>query len=399
MSEQRIFTRKPTAKRPFHILAKPIGPLCNLDCAYCFYLDKTQYYPGQNRFDMDDALLEAHVRNYIESQPAGCREVTFGWQGGEPTLRGIDFYRKAVALQRKYARPGMHIVNTLQTNGVLINDEWAQFLADHQFLVGISLDGDEELHDHFRKTRSGQGTYQSVVKGLRCLQRYRVEYNVLTVVQAHNGDHGTRVYQHLVSLGAQFIQFIPVVESIAGEGISSRSVSAQQFGQFMIDVFEEWRQHHIGQVFVSHFDNALGMSLGLPSSICVHAQRCGDNLAVEHNGDVYSCDHFVFPEFKLGNLREHDYPDLIETPIQQSFSERKPIGSQLHCQGCPQWDLCHGACPAQRLNDRGELSLTAPHHLCAGYKQFFTHLRPYLRAMGKCLRAGKTAQQYQDLLG
>ncbi|MCF8777303.1 anaerobic sulfatase maturase [Vibrio sp. IRLE0018] len=398
MQPAHIPVTKPRAKRPFHVLAKPIGPVCNLDCDYCFYLDKTEYYPQTKRFDMSDDALEAHIKSYIESQPVGCGEVTFGWQGGEPTLRGVEFYQRAVALQRKHARAGMQIVNTLQTNGILLDDQWGDFLRRHHFLVGISLDGDKELHDHYRKTRSGKGSYDQVVRGLRVLQKHQVEFNVLTVVQNHNGAYGKRVYQHLKALGARFIQFIPIVEPVKGKGVSSRSVSPEQFGQFMIDVFETWRQHDMGEVFVSHFDNALGMQLGMPSSICVHAPQCGDNLVIEHNGDAYSCDHFVYPEFKLGNVRERDYPDLIETPIQQQFSLRKPMGSQLHCQGCSQRYLCHGACPAQRIDDNGELSLTAKHYLCAGYFAFFSHIQPYLRAMGECLRRQLPASAYRQFL-
>ncbi|KHA60687.1 arylsulfatase [Vibrio variabilis] len=383
-----IPTTKAKAKRPFHILSKPIGPLCNLDCEYCFYLDKTDYYPQTRKFDMDEATLELHIKSYIESQPVGCSEVTFGWQGGEPTLRGLEFFQRVVELQSRYARHGMNIVNTLQTNGVLINDHWAAFLKQNNFLVGISIDGDAELHDHYRKTRSGKGSYRQVIQGLKTLQKHQVETNVLTVIQNHNGDHGKRIYRHLKQLGVRFIQFIPIVEPEKGKGVSKRSVSPQQFGQFMVDVFEEWRKEDIGKVFVSHFDNALGMHLGMPSSICVHAPQCGENLVIEHNGDVYSCDHFVFPEFKIGNINQRDYPDLIETPIQQQFSARKPIGSETHCQRCEQRSLCHGACPAQRIDESGEISISAKHYLCGGYYQLFSHLRPYLEAMGQCLKRG-----------
>ncbi|WP_238322137.1 SPASM domain-containing protein [Vibrio mexicanus] len=272
------------------------------------------------------------------------------------------------------------------------------FLKQNHFLVGISIDGDEELHDYYRKTKAGRGSYRQVIEGLRVLQRHQVETNVLTVIQNHNGGHGRRVYQHLKSLGVQFIQFIPIVEPEKGKGVSSRSVSDIQFGQFMIDVFEAWREADIGKIFISHFDNALGMSLGMPSNICVHSPQCGDNIVMEHNGDVYSCDHFVYPEFKLGNLKQKDYPDLIETPIQQQFSTRKPIGSQLHCMRCDQRDLCNGACPAQRINDEGELAIDAKHVLCAGYYAFFSHLRPYLRAMGECVRRNIPATYYQKFL-
>lgn len=398
MQSTIIPTAKVKAKRPFHILAKPIGPLCNLDCEYCFYLDKTQYYPGTKRFDMSLDELEAHVKNYIESQPANCREVTFGWQGGEPTMRGIDFYRHAVRLQNHYRRPTMAITNTIQTNGVLLNDEWARFLKQNRFLVGVSIDGDEELHDHFRKSRSGRGSYQQVIRGLRVLQKHKVETNILTVIQRHNGDYGRRVYRHLKQLGAQYIQFIPIVEPVQGQGVSHRSVTPHQFGQFMIDVFDEWRKADVGKVFISHFDNALGMHLGLPSSNCVHSPACGDNLAMEHNGDVYSCDHFVYPEFKLGNIRRNDYPDLIETPIQQQFSQRKRIGAQLHCLDCSQRSLCHGGCPAQRVSEQGELSTSSKQYLCQGYYAFFSYIRPYLTAMGECIKRQLPAIYYARFL-
>jgi len=393
-----IPSHPPKAKRPFHVLVKPIGPLCNLDCEYCFYLDKQLYYPEQRRFDMADSVLESHVRDYIASQPASCQEVVFGWQGGEPTLRGVEFFERAVVLQKKYARPGMQVTNTLQTNGVLIDEKWARFLKQHDFLVGVSLDGDEPLHDTYRKTRSGKGSHQAVIRGLKCLLAHQVEVNVLCVVQNNNGDHGARVYRYLTSLGVQFLQFIPVVEAVPGKGVSHRSVGAKQFGRFMIEVFEAWRAHDIGRVFVSHFDNALGMTLGMPSSSCVHAPMCGDNIVLEHNGDVYSCDHFVYPQFKLGNVNRSDYPDLIETPIQQQFSERKPRGLQLHCAACPQRSLCHGACPAQRINALGELDINAGHYLCQGYYAFFGHIRPYLQAMANCLRHRLPATAYQRFM-
>ncbi len=393
-----ITTVKPSARNPFHVLIKPIGPLCNLDCDYCFYLDKTDLFPNQNRFDMSDEVLEAHIKGYIESQPRGTREVTFGWQGGEPTLRGIDFYQRALAFQKLHKREEMTVVNTFQTNGVLIDEEWAVFFKKHRFLVGISIDGDEELHNYHRKHRNGKGSYKQVLRGLKLLQKHKVEYNVLTVVQSHNGSYGRRVYQHLTSLGVQFIQFIPVVEAVKGSGVFERSVGSEQFGKFMRDVFDAWREKDIGQVFVSHFDNALGMTLGMPSSICVHSPKCGDNLVIEHNGDVYSCDHFVFPEFKLGNIKRSEYPDLIETPIQQSFGQGKQEASDLHCVTCSQRHLCHGACPAQRINANGEISFKEKHYLCEGYFVFFSHIQPYLKAMSDCLRQQLPVVYYSHFL-
>ncbi|WP_165313748.1 anaerobic sulfatase maturase [Vibrio ziniensis] len=393
-----ITTVKPSACNPFHVLVKPIGPLCNLDCDYCFYLDKSELFPNKNRFDMSDEALEAHIKAYIEGQPSGTNEVTFGWQGGEPTLRGIEFYKKAIAFQHHYKRHGMTVVNTFQTNGVLLDDDWALFLKQHHFLVGISIDGDEQLHNHFRKYRNGKGSYLQAVRGLRLLQKYGVEYNVLTAVQANNGSHGRRVYQHLVSLGAEFIQFIPVVEAVVDVGISDRSVGSEQFGHFMIDVFNAWREKDIGKIFVSHFDNALGMSLGMPSSICVHSPKCGYNLVIEHNGDVYSCDHFVYPEFKLGNIERNNYPDLIETPIQQSFACGKLVASDLHCVNCSQRRLCHGACPAHRITLSGRISFKEKQYLCEGYFIFFTFVQPYLNAMKKCLMKKLPITYYLNMI-
>ncbi len=393
-----IPVEKVTAHHSFHVLLKPIGPLCNLDCDYCFYLDKADYFPDRTRFEMGDDVLESHIKSYIEGQPRDCREVTFGWQGGEPTLRGLPFYRRAVSLQTKYQRAGMRIVNTFQTNGILIDDCWAQFFKQHDFLVGISIDGDEELHDHYRKTRSGHGSYHKVLKGLQCLQRNGVDYNVLATVHAHNGNHGERVYQHLTSVGAKFIQFIPVVEAIKGQGVSKRSVGSEQFGRFMLEVFDCWRKKDIGRVFVSHFDNALGMNLGMPSSVCVHSQSCGNNLVTEHNGDTYSCDHFVYPENKLGNIKRSDYPELIETPIQQDFSLGKKSASDTFCDKCDQRDLCHGGCPAQRIGTTGELSFGNRHYLCESYYLFFSTIRPYLNAMSECLRNQVSVCHYLNFM-
>lgn len=398
MNIQNRIKIKTTSDRPFHILSKPVGALCNMKCDYCFYLNKKEHYPESTRFDMSLETLEAHIKNYIQAQPAGCREVTFGWQGGEPTMRGLGFYRHAVALQKKHRRAGMNIVNTIQTNGLLLNDEWAAFFSRHRFLVGISIDGDHELHDRYRKNNSGRGSYQQVVRGLRVLQKHNVETNILTVIQNHNGDFGARVYGHLKQLGAQFIQFIPVVEAVAGQGVSGRSVTPEQFGQFMIDVFDEWRKEDIGQIFIGHFDNALGMHLGMPSSSCVHSRQCGDNLVMEHNGDVYSCDHFVYPAHKVGNINHLNYPDLIETAVHRSFSQRKLLGSQANCMGCSQRSLCHGACPAQRIDEQGELSVTAGHYLCSGYYKFFSYIRPYLNAMGICISNKISPVYYQRFM-
>lgn len=384
------------ARWPFHIITKPIGAICNINCAYCFYLDKEHLYsyPTRSAFRMADDVLDSYVRQYIEAQPPGSPEVNFAWQGGEPTLLGVDFFRRAVALQKKYARHGQRVTNSLQTNGLLLDDEWCAFLRDEEFLVGISIDGPEDLHDRYRLDLHGRGTFKRVMKGLELVQRHGVEFNTLTVVQNDNGDHGARVYRFLKDIGSRFMQFIPIVEHLGEGKISSRTVGPEQWGHFLNAVWDIWVLTDVGEVFVQHFDMMLGMVLGHPSTLCVHARTCGRALAIEHNGDVYSCDHFVTPEHRLGNITKKSLAVLVEGPQQTRFGQDKLDTLPKHCRKCEFLHYCYGACPAQRIKHTpdGEAGLN---HLCEGYKRFYAHTEPGLRAMAEAIRRGRTARDYQ----
>ncbi len=389
----------------FHLLAKPTGAVCNLDCSYCFYLSKEMLYPG-SRFRMADDLLETYVRQLLAAH-AGAPEVTVAWQGGEPTLMGLDFFRRCLDLQRAHARPEQRVVNTIQTNGTLIDDSWARFFKENDFLVGLSIDGPRELHDAFRVDKGGKPTFDRVIAGLTHLRHNGVAWNALTTVHAANAQHGRAVYRFLRDVcGASFIQFIPIVDrtseaphrawserrsqvgSRPGNGVTSRSVTAQGFGRFLIDVFEEWVRRDIGQVYVQMFDAALANWYGAPPGLCVHSRTGGDALALEHTGDVYSCDHFVEPAHLLGNIRDRPLLTLVNLPQQRRFGQDKYDCLPRACRGCDVRFACHGGCPKDRFlqTDNGEPGLN---YLCAGYKMFFRHVDRPMRLMSGQLRAGR----------
>lgn len=385
------------ARTPFHIIAKPTGAICNIHCEYCFYLQKEDLYdyPKRSAFRMSDEVLDRYVRQYLESQPAGI-EVNFSWQGGEPTLMGLDFFRRIVVAQRKYARPGQKVTNSLQTNGILLDDEWCVFLREEQFLVGISIDGAEALHDRYRLDLQGRGTFKRVMAGLAALRRNGVEYNALTVVQSDNGDHGAEIYRFLRDNGARHMQLIPIVEP-TDDGVSSRTVGPEQWGHFLNAVWDEWLQADVGTVFIQHFDMMLGLSLGYPSSTCVHSRTCGRALAVEHNGDLYSCDHFVTPQHKIGNIGETHLSVLVDGPAQAKFGTDKFEQLPQYCRDCEFLSYCYGGCPAHRVKRTpdGDPFLN---HLCEGYKLFYAHTRPVLAAMAKALQRGLTARDYAQFM-
>ena len=328
-------------RRGFHILTKPIGPICNLDCKYCFYLEKEKLYPGERQWRMSDEVLAEYVRQYIEAQPGP--EVFFAWQGGEPTLLGVDFFRKAVAFHKKFAG-GKTVSNALQTNGTLLDDEWCQFLAAEKFLIGLSIDGPRELHDQYRVDKGQKPTFDRVMHGLELLKQHRVDFNTLTVVNDANSKQPLEVYRFLKSIGSEFLQFIPLVErkaqaneaglefaappdlGRAGNGespVTSWSVDAAQYGNFLSAIFDEWVRQDVGKVFVQLFDVALGNWMGLGSSLCVFAERCGSALAIEHNGDLYSCDHYVYPKYRLGNLMNQSLGGMAGSPQQMKFGNDK----------------------------------------------------------------------------
>ncbi|MFV0444691.1 MAG: anaerobic sulfatase maturase [Planctomycetaceae bacterium] len=411
-----------------HVMAKPIGPICNLDCEYCYYLHKEELYPDATSWRMPGPTLETYIRQLIEAQPAGTPEITFAWQGGEPTLLGVPFYQRVVELQQQFAPRGAKVVNTLQTNGTLLNEDWIALFQQYNFLIGLSIDGPAELHDRYRYDKHGQGSFPDVLRGLKLLKSGGIEFNALVVVNRHNSDHGKRVYRYLRDNGVKFLQFIPIVER-RGIGahaepliqlsppdsspshrdmggarataqttapvdindlVSSRSVLPEQFGCFLIEVFDEWLRRDVGRVFVQIFDQALAAWLGMEPSLCVFRQHCGRALAIEHNGDLYSCDHFVEPEWKLGNIHDTPISELANSAAQRAFGAAKETALPRYCRDCPVRFACNGECPKNRFINTpdGDPGLN---YLCAGYKSFFTHIDPVMREMAREVRANRPA--------
>jgi serine-type anaerobic sulfatase-maturating enzyme len=387
----------------FHLLAKPTGAVCNLDCAYCFFLSKEMLYPG-SRFRMAEDLLDTYLRQLIEAH-AGAPEVTIAWQGGEPTLMGAGFYRRAVEIARRHARPGQRIAYTIQTNGTLIDEEWAELFREHGFLVGISIDGPRRLHDAYRVNKGGKGSFDQVMRGLAHLRRARVPWNALTTVHAANARHGREVYAFLRDeCGATFIQFIPIVERLGddagdaewtswrdrplytqeGHRVTSRSVTADQYGRFLVDVFEDWVRRDVGRVYVQMFDVALANWAGEPPNLCVHSETCGLALAMEHTGDVFSCDHFVEPRHRLGNIMERHLADMVSSPAQRQFGLDKRDALPRYCLECEVRFACHGGCPKDRFIETPE-GAPGLNYLCAGYKAFFHHVDRPMRLMSALL--------------
>ncbi|HEU5396241.1 MAG TPA: anaerobic sulfatase maturase, partial [Verrucomicrobiae bacterium] len=414
-----VMSSSQPAGRPFHVLTKPIGPICNLDCQYCFYLEKEKLYPAEKQWRMSDDVLEEYVRQYIQSQAVD--EVHFAWQGGEPTLLGVEFFRKAVALQKKYAG-GRAITNALQTNGTLLDDDWCRFLAEEKFLIGLSLDGPRELHDRYRVDKGGKPTFDRVMGGLELLKRHRVDFNTLTVVNRANSQQPLEVYRFLKEAGSGFIQFIPLVERTASADLRARgydfaeppptgkpaaadrspvtdwSVEAVQYGNFLCAIFDEWIRRDVGTVFVQLFDVALGNWMGLGSSLCVFAEKCGAALAVEHNGDLYSCDHYVYPKYRLGNLMNRSLGEMVRSPQQVQFGNDKSDRLPRYCRECDVRFACNGECPKHRFmhTPGGEAGLN---YLCPAYKKFFHHIDPAMRAMAELLRAGRAPAEVMELAG
>ena len=377
-----------TATQPpaFHLMTKPRGAICNLDCKYCYFLSKERLYPGSD-FRMSDNLLEEYIRQYIEAQSVD--EINFAWQGGEPTLMGVDFFRQAVRYQQKHKRPGMRITNALQTNAVTLDDEWCEFFAENDFLIGVSLDGPRDVHDYYRVDKGGQPTFQRVMAGIELLKRHDAEFNILTTVHAANEGHGLRVYKFLRDeVGARFMQFIPIVERDnetgfqEGDKVTERSVSADAYGRFLIEMYEEWVRRDVGRVYVQIFDIALAAWTGAPPGLCVFDETCGLALALEHNGDVYSCDHFVEPDYKLGNIMDVPLNDIVVMDQQREFGLAKRETLPQYCLDCEVKFVCNGGCPKNRFitTPDGEAGLN---YLCAGYRAFFNHVRPTMDFMAR----------------
>ena len=373
----------------FHVMLKPRGAICNLDCKYCYFLSKERLYPGSN-FRMADDLLEDYIRQYIAAQQVP--EITFAWQGGEPTLMGLPFFERAVELQQKHCPPGKRITNTLQTNGVTLDDAWGEFFHTHDFLIGLSIDGPRPLHDAYRVDKGGRPTFDQVMRGLSFLKKHRVEYNVLTTLHAANANDPLAVYRFLRDeIGTQFMQFIPIVERDnetgfqEGSRVTERSITARQYGDFLIAVFDEWVRRDVGRIFVQIFDVALAAWSGHRPGLCIFDETCGAALAMEHTGDLYSCDHYVEPRYKLGNIREDMLIELVASDQQRQFGLDKRDSLPQYCLECEVRFVCNGGCPKNRIiqTPAGEPGLN---YLCAGYRAFFNHIDPAMTFMANELR-------------
>lgn len=379
--------------KPLYVLAKPVGASCNLRCKYCYYLEKSHLYRNAPARVMSDELLERFVQEYIQAQTMS--QVLFTWHGGEPLMRPLSFYRKAVALQEKYAS-GRQIDNTIQTNGTLLTDEWCEFFKEHNWLVGISIDGPQEFHDEYRRTASDKPSWQKVMRGIRLLRKHGVEWNAMAVVNDFNAGYPLEFYHFFKEMGAKYIQFAPVVERMAAHSdgrhlatlvdqecpVADFSVSPAQWGDFLCAIFDEWVRHDVGQTYVEIFDCTLANWVGERPGICVYAKECGHAGVMEFNGDVYSCDHFVFPEYKLGNIRDKTLVEMLYGEQQRQFSCIKHATLPKQCKEC-EWEFaCHGECPKNRfVNDRyGNPGLN---YLCSGYRHFYEHVAPYMDFMKK----------------
>ena len=403
MSPEKI-TEAP-AQAPFHIMVKPIGPKCNLDCKYCFYLEKEMLFGDGERWKMGDDVLQDFIRRYMEAQPTS--DVTFAWQGGEPTLCGVEFFEKVVHWQKQYGQ-GRKIENAFQTNGTLLDDEWGRFLHGENFLVGLSVDGPEPLHDAYRVTRGGRGTFAEVMRGLEVLKRHRVEFNTLTCVNRANQDKGPEVYEFLKGIGSRYMQFIPIVERLPDAEakrlglwhatppkfsdedanldapVTEWSVQPKAYGRFMWSIFKRWVQHDVGRYYVQLFDVALGKWSGHPGGLCIFSEECGRALALEHDGSLYSCDHYVYPDYKLGNIRGQAIANLVDSLFQQDFGRSKQSTLPAYCRECEVKFACNGGCPKQRflLTPDDEKGLN---YLCSGYRFVFNKMDPYMKAMAGLL--------------
>ncbi len=355
----------------------PNGPICNLACEYCYYLDKIEYYDeNNNNFKMDYDLLENFTKQYIEAQPGPM--VNFGWQGGEPTIRGLEFFKKAVQLQKKYLPEGWECQNSFQTNAVLLDDEWCQFFSDNNFLIGVSIDGPEWIHDKYRKNKDDGPTHKRVLNGIKLLQEYNVDFNILCVVNDLNSKYPVEVYNFFKEIAVDFIQFIPIVETNDKGVIGEHSVTAEDYGRFLISIFNQWIQNDYGKIYVQIFEEAVRVWAGYNAGLCVFSKTCGDAEVMEHNGDVYSCDHFVYPEYKLGNIKETSLLDLVSLEKQKQFGKDKAETLPQQCLYCEVNFICHGGCPKNRVI-KTEDDEEGLNYLCTGYKQFFKYIDPFMK--------------------
>ena len=395
--------------KPLYVMLKPAGAHCNLACKYCYYLEKSHLYKNSLRHLMSDEMLEQFTREYIEAQT--MPQVLFTWHGGEPLMRSIDFYKKALALQKKYAH-GKQIDNVIQTNGTLLTDEWCEFFAKNHWLVGISIDGPQEYHDHYRVTPAGKPSWEKVMQGIQLLKKHRVEWNAMAVVNAYNAEHPLEFYHFFRDNGCQYLQFTPIVERLTehedGRTLASladdreipladASVTPQQWGNFLCTIFDDWVRHDVGKTFVEIFDCTLANWMGVLPGICAYSKECGHAGVMEHNGDVYSCDHFVFPEYKLGNIREQSLIDMLYGEKQQAFSRLKHTSLPRQCKECDMEFACHGECPKNRF-EKDKYGEPGLNYLCQGYYQYYSHVAPYMDFMKRELLAQRPPANIMNVL-
>lgn len=395
--------------KPLYVMLKPAGAHCNLACKYCYYLEKNNLYQNTPRHLMSDEMLEQFTREYIEAQT--MPQVLFTWHGGEPLMRSIDFYKKALALQKKYAH-GKQIDNVIQTNGTLLTDEWCEFFAKNHWLVGISIDGPQEYHDHYRVTPAGKPSWEKVMQGIQLLKKHRVEWNAMAVVNAYNAEHPLEFYHFFRDNGCQYLQFTPIVERLTkhedGRTLASladdreipladASVTPQQWGNFLCTIFDDWVRHDVGKTFVEIFDCTLANWMGVLPGICAYSKECGHAGVMEHNGDVYSCDHFVFPEYKLGNIRDQSLIDMLYGEKQQAFSRLKHTSLPRQCKECDMEFACHGECPKNRF-EKDKYGEPGLNYLCQGYYQYYSHVAPYMDFMKRELLAQRPPANIMNVL-
>ena len=395
--------------KPLYVMLKPAGAHCNLACKYCYYLEKSHLYQNSLRHLMSDEMLEQFTREYIEAQT--MPQVLFTWHGGEPLMRSIDFYKKALALQKKYAH-GKQIDNVIQTNGTLLTDEWCEFFAQNHWLVGISIDGPQEYHDHYRVTPAGKPSWEKVMQGISLLKKHRVEWNAMAVVNAYNAEHPLEFYHFFRDNGCQYLQFTPIVERLTehedGRTLASladdrefpladASVTPQQWGNFLCTIFDDWVRHDVGKTFVEIFDCTLANWMGVLPGICAYSKECGHAGVMEHNGDVYSCDHFVFPEYKLGNIKDQSLIDMLYGEKQQAFSRLKHTSLPRQCKECDMEFACHGECPKNRF-EKDKYGEPGLNYLCQGYYQYYTHVAPYMDFMKRELLAQRPPANIMNVL-
>ena len=395
--------------KPLYVMLKPAGAHCNLACKYCYYLEKNNLYDKSHRHIMSDEMLEQFTREYIEAQT--MPQVLFTWHGGEPLMRSIDFYKKALTLQKKYAR-GRRIDNVIQTNGTMLTDEWCEFFAQNNWLVGISIDGPQEYHDHYRLTTTGNPSWQKVMHGIELLKKHHVEWNAMAVVNAYNANHPLEFYHFFKDNGCQYLQFTPIVERLTqhqdGRTLASLaddkeipladfSVTPEQWGSFLCAIFDEWVHNDVGKMFVEIFDCTLANWMGVLPGICAYSKNCGHAGVMEHNGDVYSCDHFVFPEYKLGNIRDHTLIEMLYGDKQHAFSRLKHTSLPRQCKECDMEFACHGECPKNRF-EKDKYGEPGLNYLCKGYYQYYSHVAPYMDFMKRELQAQRPPANIMEAL-